>query len=357
MICLITGSGGLIGSTCVKYFSPGFDTIVGIDNNMRQYFFGQDGDVTPTINRLRSEVKNYVHYDFDIRDAYIDSIFKKHKFDLIIHTAAQPSHDWACREPILDFDINARGTLLLLEAMRNHCPEAVFVFTSTNKVYGSTPNTLNYGEGDTRWELPEWHPYYNGIDETMSIDNTVHSLFGVSKLAADVMVQEYGKYFGLKTVVFRGGCLTGVDHSAAELHGFLAYLVKCIVNDREYTIYGHKGKQVRDNINAYDVCTAIDMFYREPIPGEVYNLGGTRFANISVLEAIAKIELLSGHTTKIKYDSRARVGDHIWWITDMSKFKHDYPLWQHTYDIDRTLAEMVEVAGRYHLGGLGNPSL
>ena len=345
---LVTGSAGLIGSAAARFFVKKGHDVIGIDNNFRKYMFGDDGDTTKTLEKLRMELKSkYVHYSYDIRDKLaIDSIFLEYGKNIsgIVHAAACPSHDWASKEPITDFDVNARATLLLLEATRKYCPEAVFMFTSTNKVYGDTPNSLPLIELETRWELLEDHKWHYGIDETMSIDQSIHSVFGVSKLAADIATQEYGKYFGMKTGVFRGGCLTGVDHSSAELHGFLAYLVKCIVNKKPYTIISHKGKQVRDNINSFDVCTALNAFYENPRPGEVYNLGGTRFSNISMMEAITKIEELSGNKSITSYNPASRIGDHVWWISSMEKFQSHYLDWGLTYTIDQTLSEMVDVA-------------
>ena len=268
---LITGSAGLIGSESAKFFANlGFE-IHGIDNDMRKYFFGKEASTAWSLRNLKEQLKDkYTHYDIDIRDSKkLIEVFDKNKFDLIIHTAAQPSHDWAAKEPITDFTINALGTLYLLENFRKYCPEAVFIFTSTNKVYGDIPNSLPLIELETRFELPKNHTYYKGIDESMSIDNSMHSIFGASKVAADVMVQEYGKYFGLKTAIFRGGCLTGPDHSGAKLHGFLAFLIKCIARGEKYTIFGYKGKQVRDNIHSYDLVNAFYHFYKKPRKGEV----------------------------------------------------------------------------------------
>ncbi len=342
MKALVTGSGGLIGSEAAKFFAgKGFE-IIGIDNDMRSYFFGQEASTAWNLKKVESQLKSsYTHYAVDIRDdAAIKKIFKKHKFDLIIHTAAQPSHDWAAREPFTDFSVNANGTLVMLENMRQHCPEAIFIFTSTNKVYGDTPNRLPLIELKTRWELPKSHPYYKGIDESMSIDDTKHSIFGASKVAADIMVQEYGKYFGFRTAVFRGGCLTGPSHSAAELHGFLAYLIKCIASGKKYTIFGYKGKQVRDNIHSHDLVNAFYHFYKKPRAGEVYNMGGSRNSNISMLEAIAQIEKLLGKKANYELSKENRVGDHIWYISDVSKFKKHYPGWNFEYDSDAILKEM-----------------
>ena len=345
---LITGSAGLIGSEAVEFFiKQGFE-IVGIDNDQRSYFFGADASTAWNRDRLKSKYKDkYRHYDYDIRDEQkIESLFKEFSFDVIIHTAAQPSHDWAAREPITDFTINAKATLILLENYRKYCPGSVFIFTSTNKVYGDRPNTLPIKEADTRYELPQDHEFFNGINESMSIDNSKHSLFGASKLAADILVQEYGKYFNLKTGVFRGGCLTGPVHSATELHGFLAYLIKCVATGRKYTIFGYKGKQVRDNIHSFDLVNMFWHFYNNPGCGEVYNAGGSRHSNISVLEAIAKAEKLLGKKAVYEYNESSRAGDHMWYITDVSKFKRDYPVWDFTYDIDRIFQEICS-QGRF----------
>jgi len=339
---LITGSAGLIGSESAKFFAAlGFE-IHGIDNDMRKYFFGKEASTAWSLRNLKEQLKDkYTHYDIDIRDSKkLIEVFDKNKFDLIIHTAAQPSHDWAAKEPITDFTINALGTLYLLENFRKYCPEAVFIFTSTNKVYGDIPNSLPLIELETRFELPKNHKYYKGIDESMSIDNSMHSIFGASKVAADVMVQEYGKYFGLKTAVFRGGCLTGPAHSGAKLHGFLAYLVKCITKGEEYTIFGYKGKQVRDNIHSYDLVNAFYHFYKKPRKGEIYNMGGSRHSNTSMLEAIEKTEKILNRKAKVKYVQENRVGDHLWYISDVSKFEFHYPKWDYTYDNDKIIEEL-----------------
>ncbi|MFA5062634.1 MAG: NAD-dependent epimerase/dehydratase family protein [Candidatus Omnitrophota bacterium] len=344
-IVLITGSCGLIGSETVSFFADkGFD-IVGIDNNMRKSFFGADGSILWNKKRLRKQYKNYTHFSVDIRnETKINRIFKKYgsQIALIVHTAAQPSHDWAAKDPIVDFGINAGGTLVLLEAFRKFCPKSVFIFTSTNKVYGDTPNRLPLIEKEKRFEIPESHKYYNGIDEDMSIDNCLHSVFGSSKLAADIMTQEYGKYFGLKTGIFRAGCLTGPLHSGVELHGFLSYLVKCCVTKRKYKIYGYKGKQVRDNIHSFDLVNAFYHYFQHPRRGEVYNIGGGRFANVSVLEAIEMCEKLSGEKLDYEYIATNRIGDHVWWISDVSKFKSHYPDWQYKYGIEGTIKEIYE---------------
>lgn len=342
MKALVTGSGGLIGSEAAKFFAAKGFEIVGVDNDMRSYFFGKEASTEWNRKKVEAELKGaYTHYAVDIRnnDA-IAKIFKKHKFDIIIHAAAQPSHDWAAKEPFTDFSVNATGTLVMLENMRLHCPEAVFIFTSTNKVYGDTPNRLPLIELDKRWELPKSHHFYKGIDETMSIDDTKHSIFGASKVAADIMVQEYGKYFGFKTAVFRGGCLTGPSHAGAELHGFLAYLIKCIASGKKYTIFGYKGKQVRDNIHSHDLVNAFYHFYQKPRSGEVYNIGGARQSNISMLEAIDAIEKLLGKKANYELSKDNRIGDHIWYISDVSKFKKHYPKWDFEYDIDDILKEM-----------------
>lgn len=337
---LVTGSAGLIGSESVKFFcKKGFE-VFGIDNDMRSYFFGQEASTNWNRKKLE-EIKNYQHFNFDIRNQEeIEKLFKKNTFELIIHAAAQPSHDWAAKEPLTDFSVNATATLILLENVRKYCPEAVFIFTSTNKVYGDRPNSLPLIEIDKRYELPKDHAYYKGINETMSIDNTLHSIFGVSKTAADIMVQEYGKYFKLKTTVFRGGCLTGPAHSGAKLHGFLAYLVKCVATGQKYTIFGYKGKQVRDNIHSYDLVNAFYRVYKNPRMGEVYNIGGSRYSNISIREAISKAENILHKKAIIEYVDKNRVGDHMWYISDVSKFKLHYPEWDFTYDGDMILKEI-----------------
>jgi CDP-paratose 2-epimerase len=343
-VALITGSGGLIGSESVAFMADKFDLIVGVDNDMRKYFFGSEASTSWNNNRLTEKYKNYKPYQADIRDySAIEKIFKEYGTDikLIIHTAAQPSHDWAAKEPLTDFSVNATGTLNLLENNRLHCPEAVFIFTSTNKVYGDTPNYLPLIETDTRWEIDAKHPYFeNGIDEHMSIDQTKHSLFGASKVAADVLVQEYGKYFGMKTGVFRGGCLTGPNHSGTQLHGFLAYLMRCAITKTQYTIFGYQGKQVRDNIHSYDLVNMFWHYYQNPRQGEVYNAGGGRYSNCSMLEAIKLCEEISGNKMNYVYSETNRIGDHIWYISDLSKFKSHYPQWTWKYGLHETLLEM-----------------
>jgi CDP-paratose 2-epimerase len=343
-IAIITGSGGLIGAEAVRFFSnKGFE-IIGIDNDMRRIFFGDEASTAWSQKKLESEIANYTHYSEDIRDkTAMKKIFEKYNNDikLIIHTAAQPSHDWAAKDPFTDFTVNANGTLTLLELTRQYCPHAVFIFTSTNKVYGDTPNNLPLVELETRWEIDESHPYYkNGIDESMNIDQTKHSLFGASKLAADILVQEYGKYFNMKTVCFRAGCLTGPGHSSTELHGFLAYLMKCAVVGKHYTIFGYKGKQVRDNLHSYDLVNTFWEFYKNPRVGEVYNIGGSRHSNCSVIEAIKMCEEISGRKMHYCYSDRNRIGDHIWWISDVNKFRSHYSNWGYKYDIKSILIEI-----------------
>ena len=336
---VVTGSYGLIGSEVCRFYDKLGFRIIGIDNDMRKYFFGESSK-----EKVNNTFNNYFHYDVDIRN-YNDllKIFSEYSTDisLIIHTAAQPSHDWAAKEPITDFTVNALGTLNLLECTRLFCENATFIFTSTNKVYGDTPNNLPLIELDTRYELPTYHELYNGINETMSIDQSKHSLFGVSKASADLLVQEYGKYFGLKTGIFRGGCLTGPSHAGAELHGFLSYLIKCFISKKPYTIFGYNGKQVRDNIHSYDLVSAFHEFYLNPRIGEVYNIGGSRHSNISMLESIDKISNILG--TKLDYtiSKDNRIGDHIWYISDVTKFKEHYPNWSYKYNINLIINEMI----------------
>ncbi len=343
-VLLVTGSAGLIGSETVIFFAQKGLTIVGIDNDMRAHFFGQEASTRWNRLQLEEQVPNYQHVEADIRDPEaMGRLFSRYGGAItgVIHTAAQPSHDWAARDPMLDFTVNANGTLVLLEMTRQYCPEAVFIFTSTNKVYGDTPNSLPLVELETRWELQN-HPYAaHGIDEQMSIDQSKHSLFGASKVAADVMVQEYGRYFGLKTGVFRGGCLTGPAHSGTELHGFLAYLAKCAVTGKPYTVFGYKGRQVRDNIHSHDLVQMFWHFFQAPRAGEVYNAGGSRHSNCSMNEATALCEELTGREMSISYAQENRIGDHIWWISDVRKFRSHYPDWQYRYDIRGILEEIV----------------
>lgn len=341
---VVTGSSGLIGSESVTYFDGKGWEVHGVDNNMRKDFFGPDGDTTWNLQRVQAATSNFHHHDVDIRNrqAVLDCI-EELKPEFIIHCAAQPSHDLAASRPFDDFDVNAVGTMNMLEATRRSVPESVFCHLSTNKVYGDTPNRLNLTELDTRWEYAD-PAYANGIDETMSIDCSKHSIFGASKVAADVMVQEYGRYFDMKTGVFRGGCLTGPAHSGAELHGFLAYLVKCCASGRGYRIFGYKGKQVRDNIHSLDVCRAIEVFHEKPRCGEVYNLGGGRSNSVSILEAIKKAEEVTGKEMEYEYVDENRAGDHICYISDLSKLKRDYPEWDITRSLDDIFTEIAEVA-------------
>ncbi|MEM7783645.1 MAG: NAD-dependent epimerase/dehydratase family protein, partial [Planctomycetota bacterium] len=313
---------------------------------LRKKFFGNEASTLWQRRQLESELgDSYRHIEGDIRDQIlIGNIFSEYceDIELIIHTAAQPSHDWAARDPQMDFSVNANGTLNLLDATRNHCPNAVFIFTSTNKVYGDTPNRLPLIETDTRWEIDPSHQYNNGIDETMSIDSCLHSLFGASKVAADILVQEYGRYFDLKTASFRGGCLTGPNHSGTQLHGFLAYLMKCTMTGVPYQVFGYRGKQVRDNIHSYDLIQAFDHFFQDPRCGEVYNIGGSRFSHCSMLEAIQICEEISGRKLEYSYVDQNRTGDHIWYVSDISKFQNHYPDWSLTKDIRTILNEIYQ---------------
>jgi len=345
-IAIVTGSSGLIGSETVRFMHRQGMTVVGVDNNLRRYFFGEDGSTEWQTRELMRSLKNFRHHSLDIRDREgIDRLFKEFGKNvvLVVHTAAQPSHDWAAREPLTDFSVNATGTLNLLEVTRQHAPDATFIFTSTNKVYGDTPNDLPLVEHETRWECDPSHRYArNGIDESMSIDQSKHSLFGASKVAADVLTQEYGRYFGMKTGTFRGGCLTGPGHSGAELHGFLAYLVKCLIIGRPYTIYGYKGKQVRDNIHSSDLVSAFWHFHQKPRPGAVYNIGGARHSNCSMLEAIRIAEEMTSRKLSFTVSDQARSGDHIWWISDVRRFQTDFPDWKFQYDVRSIIKEIVE---------------
>lgn len=343
-IAIITGSSGLIGSESVAFFATQFDKVIGIDNDMRQYFFGDNASTDWNRMRLQQAFPNFIHYNADIRSQIeIEEIFRDYGTDikLVIHTAAQPSHDWAAKEPHTDFTVNANGTLNLLEASRKFSQNVVFIFTSTNKVYGDTPNSLPLIELESRWEIDTSHSYFpNGIDEHMSIDQCKHSLFGASKVAADILVQEYGKYFGMKTGVFRGGCLTGPNHSGTQLHGFLSYLMKCAITGDHYSIFGYKGKQVRDNIHSHDLVNMFWHFYQNPRIGEVYNAGGGRFSNCSMTEGIALCEKIAGKKMNYTYVDDNRIGDHIWYISDLTKFKSHYPSWNWKYDLDSTLLDI-----------------
>ncbi|MBS1779360.1 MAG: NAD-dependent epimerase/dehydratase family protein [Bacteroidetes bacterium] len=345
-VCIVTGSSGLIGSESVEFFADKFDKVVGIDNNMRMRFFGADASTEWNTNRLVNSINNFEHHAADIRDIdALDKIFAQYGSDikLVVHTAAQPSHDWAAREPITDFTVNANGTINMLEVTRKHCPEATFIFTSTNKVYGDTPNYLPLVEQETRWEIEESHPYFaKGIDEHMSIDQTKHSLFGASKVAADVVAQEYGKYFNMNVGIFRGGCLTGPKHSGTQLHGFLSYLMKCAITGDKYTVFGYKGKQVRDNIHSWDLVNMFWHFHQNPRQGEVYNAGGGRFSNCSMQEAIAICEKITGKPMNYAYSETNRIGDHIWWISDTSKFESHFPGWKLHYNVEDILRQINE---------------
>jgi CDP-paratose 2-epimerase len=344
-VAVITGSAGLIGSEAVRFFGRLGMKIVGIDNDMRKVFFGEEASTEWNRKSLEAELPDYDHRNVDIRDyTAIKHIFEHFGKDisLIIHTAAQPSHDWAASDPFADFSVNANGTLNLLQATREYCPEAVFIFTSTNKVYGDVPNRLPLIEQETRWEIDSSHKYFGGISEDMSIDQCKHSLFGASKVAADVLVQEYGRYFGIRTVSFRGGCLTGPNHSGTQLHGFLAYLMKCTVMGKPYTVFGYQGKQVRDNIHSADLIAAFYEFYQDPQVAAVYNIGGGRESNCSMLEAIDLCQEITGRELEYSYSEDNRIGDHIWYVSDLSKFKQRYPSWSIKHNIKGILGEIHE---------------
>ena len=332
-VAIVTGSGGLIGSESARLFHEKGLHVVGIDNDMRRYFFGAEASTAWSVQSLEKELNNYSHEGIDIRDdVEVERVFQQYgkSISVVVHTAAQPSHDWAAREPVTDFTINANGTLVLLEAVRKHCPDSVFIFVSTNKVYGDTPNRLPLLEQQTRWEIDPAHPFAeHGIDESMSIDQSKHSLFGASKAAADLLVQEYGRYFGIKSAIFRGGCLTGPAHSGAELHGFLAYLVKCVL--------------VRDNIHSHDLVSAFWHFFEKPRVAAVYNIGGSRHSNCSMQEAIADAEQLCDRELNYSLSDEARSGDHIWWISDVRKFQNHYSSWNYAYDHKKIIGEIVDV--------------
>jgi CDP-paratose 2-epimerase len=345
-LAIVTGSGGLVGSESVAHLAEaGFD-VVGVENDMRAYFFGPSASTRPQTQRLLDEYPDsFRSLELEIRDSEaIDRLFAEHarELELVIHTAAQPSHDWAASEPHTDFTINANGTLNLLEATRLHKPEATFIFASTNKVYGDRPNFLPLVELETRLELPPEHDYHDGIPTSMPIDQTLHSLFGASKAAADLLVQEYGRYFGMPTVCFRGGCLTGPNHAGARLHGFLSYLMRCTVTGEHYTVYGYGGKQVRDNIHSADLVRAFAAFHSRPRAAAVYNMGGGRRSNCSMLEAIALCEQIAGRELDWELAEAPRVGDHRWWISDLEEFRRDYPEWSPTHGIDGILREIHE---------------
>ncbi|HEX3256813.1 MAG TPA: NAD-dependent epimerase/dehydratase family protein [Gaiellaceae bacterium] len=350
---MITGSSGLIGSEAALHFAGiGLD-VVGVDNDMRQVFFGPEASTDWNRARVERELGDgYAHRSIDVRDR--DAVFALFRelgssVELVIHAAAQPSHDWAAGQPLVDFDINAVGTLNVLEALRQFAPDAVLIFTSTNKVYGDRPNTLPLVEQETRWEIDPEHTYANGIREDMSIDASLHSVFGASKVAADILVQEFGRYYGLRTACFRGGTLTGPHHSAAELHGFLAYVMRCTMTGTKYTVYGYKGKQVRDAIHSHDLIRAFDEVFRAPRVGEIYNIGGGRFSNASVLEAIELAQEIVGEELEWTYKDESRIGDHIWWIGDNGHFESHYPSWRLEYDVPRILEEIRDAnAERWH---------
>lgn len=343
-IVIVTGSAGLIGSETTRHFAARGFEVVGVDNNLREHFFGEDGSTLWNRDRLTSELgSSYRHVDLDIRDAEgIDKLVADLSGDLalVVHCAAQPSHDWAARDPFMDFDVNARGTLNMLQAVRLHAIETPFIFTSTNKVYGDRPNSLPLVEQEKRWEIEAGHTYENGIREDMSIDNCLHSVFGASKVAADIMVQEYGRYFDMRTACFRGGTLTGPGHSAAELHGFLAYVMRCTMSGTPYRVFGYKGKQVRDAIHSADLVAAFDAVYEAPRSAAVYNIGGGRFSNCSVIEAIEQCQEVAGKELDWSYVEENRVGDHIWWIGSNGQFESDYPNWSLRYDIPAILQEI-----------------
>jgi len=342
---LITGSDGLVGSECVKFFSELGFPIIGIDNNYREKFFGKDASVLWNRNRLKNLYSNYNHYNIDIVDnSKVEPIFKEYgnRLELIIHCAAQPSHDWAAKNPVLDFQVNSLGTLNLLENTKKYSKETPFIFTSTNKVYGDNPNKIDLIETETRFTTIPQSEYEYGFSEDFSIDNTMHSLFGVSKLSADIMVQEYGKYFDMKTVCFRGGCLTGPNHSGTALHGFLSYLMKCTISGDKYFIFGYKGKQVRDNIHSSDLTSAFYEFYKSPSSGESYNIGGGLENNCSMIEAIKLCEDIVGNNLNYDYLDENRKGDHKWYISDLRKFKSHYPNWNQNYTLQQTLEEIAE---------------
>jgi CDP-paratose 2-epimerase len=342
MRVLVTGSSGLIGSEAVVFFDRLGFAVTGVDNNMRAEFFGPQGDTTENRHRLENTCRRFRHETLDIRDrAGVDRLFAAGKFELVIHAAAQPSHDLAAKRPFDDFDVNAGGTLNLLEACRRHTPEAVFILMSTNKVYGDGPNHVSLVELESRWDYAD-PAYANGISETFSVDHTTHSLFGVSKLAGDALAQEYGRYFGMKTGIFRGGCLTGPQHAGVELHGFLNYLVLASLEERPYTIFGYKGKQVRDQIHSHDVISAFWQFAQHPRPGEVYNLGGGRENAASLRECVELIAEYSGRRPKLTYSDQNRIGDHICYYSDLRKFRAHYPEWKLTYSLPQIVEEMVE---------------
>jgi CDP-paratose 2-epimerase len=343
-VAVITGSAGLVGSEAARHFAAKGMRVVGIDNDMRGVFFGPEASTGWMQKQLITSTKSYEHHSLDIRNQ--EEMFRLFRqfgsnISLVIHAAAQPSHDWSATDPLTDFSVNAGGTLNLLEATRRFCPEAVFIFMSTNKVYGDAPNALPLVEHESRWEPQSAHPFAeNGISEEMSIDQSMHSIFGASKVSADLMVQEYGRYFGLKTACFRAGCLTGPNHSGTQLHGFLAFLMKCAMTGTPYKVFGYQGKQVRDNLHSADLIRAFDLFFEQPGSARVYNIGGGRFSNCSMLEAIRLCEKISGRDLKWDYEPASRLGDHIWWISDIGKFQSHYPQYKLSYDVEAILREM-----------------
>ena len=344
-VVLITGSSGLVGSESVNFFSrKGFD-VIGIDNNLRKFFFGKEGSTFWIKNKLLKQNKKFKSLSIDIRNYNnLERVFKKYKknISLIIHCAAQPSHDYGKNYPIIDFNVNATGTLNLLELTKKHSPNSPFIFMSTNKVYGDNPNKLNLIEKSKRWELSKSNKYFKGINENFSIDSCVHSFFGVSKTYADLIVQEYGKNIGLKTVSFRAGCITGPNHSGAKLHGFLSYLVKSCLIKKKYSLIGYKGKQVRDNLHSYDLVNCFWEFYKKPKYGKIYNIGGGRFSNCSIIEALELVEKITKIKIKKNIVKKNRVGDHIWYISNIEKFKKDYPNWKQKYNTKKIIEELVE---------------
>ena len=344
-IVIITGSTGLVGSEAVNFFcDKGFD-VVGIDNNLRKFFFGKDGSTIWVKNKLLKRNKNFKNLNLDVRNyKKLKKIFKKYSrnISLIIHCAAQPSHDYGKENPIIDFNVNATGTLNLLELTKKYCPDSPFIFMSTNKVYGDNPNKLKLIEKSNRWELSKKNKYFKGIDENFSIDHCTHSFFGVSKTYADLIVQEYGNNVGLKTVCFRAGCITGPNHSGAKLHGFLSYLVKSSLSKKKYTIIGYKGKQVRDNLHSFDLVNCFWEFYKKPKKGEVYNIGGGKYSNCSVVEALNLVEKLTNIKIQRQIIKTPRVGDHIWYVSNLSKFKKNYPGWKQKYNTKKILKELIE---------------
>ena len=343
-IVIITGANGLVGSEAVSFFSKKKYTVIGIDNNLRKFFFGKDGSTSWIKRKIIKENKNYIHHNIDIRNSQaLDKLFKRYKnnISLIIHCAAQPSHDYGKNYPKIDFNVNATGTLNLLELTKKYCPNSPFIFMSTNKVYGDNPNKLKILEKKTRYELSKKSKFFNGVNEKLSVDDCTHSFFGVSKIYADLIVQEYGRNVGLKTVCFRAGCITGPNHSGAKLHGFLSYLVKQSLLKKEYTILGYKGKQVRDNLHSFDLINCFWEYFKKPKKGMVYNIGGGRFSNCSILEAISEIEYIAKIKIKRKFIKQNRIGDHIWYITDNKKFKKDYPNWKQKYNTKKIIKELI----------------